>query len=104
MKVVVRKTLGRAKCRIVLGSDQKNGRVDDPGLDSSAKQFLKRANDDKLFAGRVGELRRILLVRIVFRSLKLWGRPVSTGMLKVRLRVRRPKHDAKTFGTYNCQR
>ena len=41
---------------------------------------------------------------IVFRSLKFWGRPVSTGMMKVRLRVRRPKHDANTFGTYNCQR
>ena len=41
---------------------------------------------------------------IVCRSLKIWGRPVSTGMLKVWLRVRRPKHDVKTFGTYNCQR
>ena len=41
---------------------------------------------------------------IVFTSLKIWGRPVSTGMLKVWLRVRRPKHDVNTFGTYNCQR
>jgi hypothetical protein len=41
---------------------------------------------------------------IVWWSLKFWGRPVSTGTLKVWLRVRRPKHDVNTFGTYNCQR
>lgn len=49
-------------------------------------------------------LRTSMTDLIVSRSLKFWGRPVSTGMLKVWLRVRRPKHDVNTFGTYNCQR